>query len=532
MASQEAIVQEAWEIGFEETKTVETQVREQREHLMLSIRRFTMMALGLSLAVGLVTWFFAQEYVQLLVYAGTILVVLVVIGWLYPILHQKNRATLGAYLFAASIFVALILSPLLLPEVLTAAAVCQMFFVILGGLALGPKVGRWLAVIATLGFGVDTVLVHVVPVPWFPSLDETVGLVLNIFLGMFAVFLVGWIICHNMGEQEKYFRQSKAASQEIERRMMVEQEQRERLQQANLEIETRAAAEQQQRENLQVILVQVRDAAGDLSAAVSEILAATTQQATGANEQSAAISQTTTTVDELKTIAEQSVARAQEVAGAARRTVEVSHAGREAVGETIGSMAHIKTRVEGIAENILALSEQTQQVGEIIDTVNDIAAQSNILALNASVEAARAGEYGKGFAVVAVEVRNLAEQSRQATAQVKTILSDIQRATNATVMATEEGTKGVEEGARLAERAGEAIEQLEAVIEESAQAAAQMVAGGRQQATGVEQVAVAMQSINQATVQSLTSTRQAEKAAHNLSGLAHSLAEIVEQHQS
>jgi len=276
----------------------------------------------------------------------------------------------------------------------------------------------------------------------------------------------------------------------------------------------------------------MRDTAQRLSMVSAEILAVTTQQASGANEQSAAIAQTTTTAEELKSIAEQSVARVQEVAGASQQALEVSRAGREAVEETMRSMAQIRARVEGIAENILALSEQTQQIGEIIATVNDIAAQSNILALNASVEAARAGEYGKGFAVVAVEVRNLAEQSRQATAQVKAILSDIQKATNATVMATEEGTKGVEEGVRLAAQAGEAIEQLAGVIEESAQAATQVVAGGRQQASGVEQVAVAMQNINQATVQSLASTRETEKAARDLSELARSLAEIVSRYQA
>jgi methyl-accepting chemotaxis protein len=280
--------------------------------------------------------------------------------------------------------------------------------------------------------------------------------------------------------------------------------------------------------SLQRMVIQICDASSNLNSSAAEILAASTQQASGANEQSAAIAQTTTTVDELKTVAEQSVARAQEVAGASQRTVEVSRAGRLAVEETIGSMAQIKARVEGIAENILALSEQTQQIDEIITTVNDIAAQSNILALNASVEAARAGEYGKGFAVVAVEVRNLAEQSRQATAQVKAILSDILRATNATVMATEEGTKRVDEGVELAARAQDAIGELGAVIEESAQAATQMVAGGRQQAAGVEQVAVAMQSINQAAVQSLASTRQAEKAARDLSDLAGRLIETVE----
>jgi methyl-accepting chemotaxis protein len=303
----------------------------------------------------------------------------------------------------------------------------------------------------------------------------------------------------------------------LKERMAAEHTQRERV--------------QEQSEQLGHLILQMRAVAGNLEAEATGILAAMTQQASGANEQSAAITQTTTTVDELKTIAEQSVSRAQEVAGASQRTVEVSHAGRQAVQDTVGSMREIRVRVEGIAENILALSEQTQQVGEIIDTVNDIAAQSNILALNASVEAARAGEYGKGFAVVAVEVRNLAEQSKQATAQVRAILSDIQKATNATVMATEEGTKGVEEGMALASQAGEAIEQLAGVIEESAQAATQMVAGGRQQATGVEQVAVAMQSINQATVQSLESTRQAEKAARKLNDLARELARIVEQYQ-
>lgn len=202
-----------------------------------------------------------------------------------------------------------------------------------------------------------------------------------------------------------------------------------------------------------------------------------------------------------------------------------------AVQETIGSMAQIKARVGSIAENILALSEQTQQIGEIIATVNDIASQSNMLALNAAVEAARAGEHGKGFAIVAAEVRNLAEQSRQATAQVRTILSDIQNGINATVMATEEGAKVVDEGLKLASQTGGVIEQLADVIDEAAQASMQMKAGGQQQTSGVEQIATAMQSINQATQQNLAGTRQAEKAAQDLNALAHRLTETVEQYE-
>jgi methyl-accepting chemotaxis protein len=283
--------------------------------------------------------------------------------------------------------------------------------------------------------------------------------------------------------------------------------------------------------SMREMLTTINDAASNLSSAAAEILSSTTQQASGASEQSAAITQTTTTVDEVKTIAEQSAVRAQEVASASQRTVEVSRGGQQSVQETIEGMSRIKERVEGIAENILALSEQTQQIGEIIATVNEIAAQSNMLALNASIEAARAGEYGKGFAVVAMEVRTLAEQSRQATDQVKTILSEIQKATNATVMATEEGTKGVDEGVQLAAQAQQAINQMYQVISESAQAATQMLAGARQQVAGVEQVAMAMQNINQATVQSLTSTRQAERAAQDLNTLAGTLTQTVRQYR-
>jgi methyl-accepting chemotaxis protein len=339
--------------------------------------------------------------------------------------------------------------------------------------------------------------VHPPATPEYPGLAYLVVMMASI---LFILALFTWLFRSGL-EGALSQAQHRAAElaqyqQALEQRVAAEQKQREQMQHL-------IQSEQKQRESLQRILVRTRDAASNLGAASSEILAATTQQASGASEQSAAIAQTTTTVDELKTIAEQSVARAQEVAGTSQRTVEVSRAGREAVVEAIGSMGEIRARVEGIAENILTLSEQTQQVGE----------------------------YGKGFAVVAAEVRSLAEQSRQATAQVRAILSDIQGATNATVMATEEGTKGVEEGMRLAGKAGEAIEELAGVIEESAQAAAQMMAGGRQQAAGVEQVAVAMQSINQATVQSLASTRQAEKAARELNDLACSLSDSVEQYR-
>ncbi len=279
------------------------------------------------------------------------------------------------------------------------------------------------------------------------------------------------------------------------------------------------------------ITKQIRAATNNISSSAAEISSATTQQASGAAEQSAAITQTTSTISQVRAITEQSFNKAQAVAQTAKTANETSTNGQHSVAETIESMNQIKDKVSGIAENILALSEQTQQIGEITTTVSEISSQSNLLALNASVEAARAGEHGRGFAVVAVEVRNLAEQSKQATIQVKAILNQIQRATNTAVMATEEGIKGVDNGVGLAEQAGHTIMQLTENITEYTRVAEQIVASAQQQTVGMEQISLAIQNINQATVQSLASTRQTERAAHDLSDVARQLGELISRYK-
>ena len=282
---------------------------------------------------------------------------------------------------------------------------------------------------------------------------------------------------------------------------------------------------------LKGMALQAQQASVSMSSAIAEILASSTEMASTTREQASAVNQITSTVQEIKASAEQVAQRAQGVAESASEATQVAQRGAAAANASLTGMDDIRQKVEAIAENILALSEKTQQIGDIIETVRDIAGQSNILALNAAIEAAQAGEAGKGFRVVADEVRSLSEQSRQAAAQVKVILGDIQKATNLAVMATEQGTKGVSEGSALVNRTAETINELAQVVEQSAQAAQQIVAGVEQQTIGLDQIAIGMGDINQAAQQSAAGAQQSQKAAQDLDELAAQLKQAVGQYR-
>ena len=283
--------------------------------------------------------------------------------------------------------------------------------------------------------------------------------------------------------------------------------------------------------NLRRMTQQLQEGIGMLGTSASEILATTTQIASGAAETATGVSETTTTVEEVKQTAQVASQKARSVLEGAQRAVQISQTGRKSVEETLGGMSRIREQMELIAGSIVRMSEQSQAIGEIIATVNDLAEQSNLLAVNAAIEAAKAGEQGKGFAVVAQEVKSLAEQSKQATTQVRGILGDVQKATSSAVMATEQGSKVVEAGVKQSQEVSEAIRQLSESIAEAAQASTQIAASSQQQVVGMDQVAQAMESIKVASAQNVAGTKQAETAAQQLHELGERLKQLVARYR-
>lgn len=282
-------------------------------------------------------------------------------------------------------------------------------------------------------------------------------------------------------------------------------------------------------QNFRTVHGEIQDSVNVIASAASEISTATAEMAATATETATAVSQTSTTVEQVKQTAQVSAQKAGHVADVAQKAAQSAQAGRKAVDESVGGMQNIREQMELIADTIVRLSEQSQAIGEIISSVNDLAEQSNLLAVNASIEAAKAGEHGRGFAVVAQEIRSLASQSKESTAQIRTILNDIQKATTAAVMAAEQGSKAVDAGFKQVSQSGESIRALTETIVTAAQAATQITASSQQQLIGVDQVAVAMQSILQASKQNASGTQQAESGARNLSDLGQKLKHLTQR---
>ena len=269
----------------------------------------------------------------------------------------------------------------------------------------------------------------------------------------------------------------------------------------------------------------------NLRAATSQIVTSIQEQASSTKEQAATVQEVATTMDEISQTGAQIAARAKQIAASAEAASVSSNGGLQAVQDTTRTMNAIREQVEQVAENIVALSEKTQAVGEIIATVNDIAERSNLLALNAAIEAAAAGEQGNRFSVVANEMKSLADQAKESTVQVRTILGDIQKGINSSVMLTEEAVKRSETGKQQAEIAEGTIRQMAKTTIDSVQAFEQIIGAGSQQQIGIEQVAQGMKDIRQATVQTAAATTQMERAVVNLDTLGKDLEKSTGRYQ-
>jgi methyl-accepting chemotaxis protein len=263
--------------------------------------------------------------------------------------------------------------------------------------------------------------------------------------------------------------------------------------------------------------------AAQISSTTAEFASTTQQVATSVNE-------VVVSMKEVKQTTELSSEKAKDMADRSKNVVQISRNGEHAVHQTVEAINSIQEQMMSIADSVVGLSDQSQSIGEIIAAVDDVADQSRLLAVNASIEAVKAGEQGKGFTVVADEIKSLAEQSKQSTSQVRTILTDIQKATGAAVMATEKGSKAVENGVNQANQTGGAIQTLGESVDSTSQSAIQIEATSRQQVAGIDQVFVAMESISNAISQNADGARQLEQSARNLDQLGKKLKTIVEKY--
>ncbi len=263
--------------------------------------------------------------------------------------------------------------------------------------------------------------------------------------------------------------------------------------------------------------------AGNLAGFASQLLAGASQQVAVTQEQAAAVSQTNSTAEELDQTAAQTVEHSRNVMDLSRQVADVGEKGALRVEEAIQAMTHVQEQSERIANNILALADKTQSVGKIISVVSDIAEQTNILAINAGIEASRNQVAGSGFTAVAREIKDLANQSRSATADVRQILGEVQQSTSSAVMLMEEGSKRVEQAIVTVNKSRDVIDGLLQAVRENARSAAKISASSNQQAIGTSQIRQAMNDINAAASQSVATVKQVEVTAGQLDELSDQL---------
>jgi twitching motility protein PilJ len=280
-------------------------------------------------------------------------------------------------------------------------------------------------------------------------------------------------------------------------------------------------------DQLRVLVSAINDTAVAVSNASEETRATALHLAEASEHQAQEIAGASAAVNEMAVTIDQVSANAQECAQVAGRSVEIAKSGAGVVQNTIKGMDTIREQIQDTSKRIKRLGESSQEIGDIVSLINDIADQTNILALNAAIQASMAGDAGRGFAVVADEVQRLAERSSAATKQIEALVKTIQSDTNEAVISMEQTTAEVVRGARLAQDAGVALEEIESVSTNLAELIQNISNAARQQAASAAHISNTMNVIQEITSQTSAGTTATARSIGNLAELANNLRQSV-----
>jgi methyl-accepting chemotaxis protein len=275
------------------------------------------------------------------------------------------------------------------------------------------------------------------------------------------------------------------------------------------------------------VIGQVKDAVMHISSASNEIAAASQQQASGAAEQASSVGETSATVEELSASARQIAENSEAQAAMAESTLKNAEESQVAMERAAGVMNDIRQRTEAGARKIMKLGEKSQKIGKILGIINDIAAETKMLSLNAAIEASRAGEAGKGFSVVAEEIRKLAENVVKSTGAIEEMLQEIQGAANVSVMAAEESVKVVSSGTVELDKVKTALQEIVFLAEQTTDSAKQVSIATSQQKVASEQTAAAMREISEVTRQTASAASQTTVSVQGLQKLSSELKDLI-----
>lgn len=277
------------------------------------------------------------------------------------------------------------------------------------------------------------------------------------------------------------------------------------------------------------IILDVTDAVQATASASNQISSSTEELAAGSQEQSAQTSEIASAVTQMSATIVETTKHAGDASDNAKEAGTIANEGGKAVQDTIDGMSRIATVVSRAAVVVQELGKGSEQIGEIVQVIDDIADQTNLLALNAAIEAARAGEQGRGFAVVADEVRKLAERTTKATKEIAVMIKRIQNDTKEAVVSMNEGTKEVEVGKELAEKAGSSLRQIIDASDRVVGIITQVAAASEEQSSAAEQISKNIESISNVTHESAVGTQQIARAAEDLNRLTDNLQHLVSQ---